>query len=325
MTRSTPAELIRALRSATAAERSQIMAAIGQQPAGPVHTAATVAANVATLRAVLEPLNEQQAVALLAESASVIGGVVEADLVALLTPFLDAHWEALEGDLGRVALLCGAYGRRVLGAAERRVRDARLKRGAVEIAHVEVLLEAAKAHAKEAGGEAGSEGAVDATTARLYGQLLADYAGELSGTGLVFGGFTAGDIALLRACKEFVGRHRPGMLQGDRLVLNKHLAALFTRAKKTGMDPETQLHESQIRAERAQYPNVLFTGLRKGEPAKWGGRVRDVDGRPDNGSGLWGGERDFVEIERALRAWMVERAKEKGMELGVQHVGHLLP
>ena len=56
---STPstAELIKALRAATTAERTEILSAIGQQPAGPVHTAATIAANVATLREVLEVLD----------------------------------------------------------------------------------------------------------------------------------------------------------------------------------------------------------------------------------------------------------------------------
>jgi hypothetical protein len=194
----------------------------------------------------------------------------------------------------------------------------------VEIAAVDQLLEAARSAAKEAG-EAGEEGAVDAEAARLYGQLVADYAGALGGAGLVFGGFSAGDIALLRACKEFVRRHDPGLFQGDRERLSRRLAALFTSAKRTGMDPETARREGEIRAERAKYPNVLFAGLRKGEPAKWGGRVRDVGGRPDDGSGLWGGARDYSEMEAALRAWMVERAKEKGLDLDVSEVGYLLP
>jgi hypothetical protein len=324
MNRPSTTELIKAIRSATATERAELLAAIGQQPGGPVHTAATVAANVATLRQVLEVLDERQATALLSDSGLHVFGVVESDLLAVLTPFVDAHWEALESELGRVLLLCGAYGRSVLGKVERRVRDARRNRGAIEIAQVQVLMEAAKAAANESGAD---EGAVDADAARLYEQLLAEYAGALGGDGggLIFGGFTVDDIGLLRSCKRFVEVHEPDVMRGDRLVLNQRLAGLFTRARQTGMDPETARNEAAIRAERAKYPNTLFAGLRKGEPAKWGGRIRDVDGRPDNGNGLWGGARDFEEMEAALRGWMNERAKEKGMELGVQHVGYLLP
>ena len=321
MTKATPAELIQALRAATKAEQAQILAAIGQQPGGPAHTAASIAANVAALRETLEVLDERQATALLSDAGHHVFGVAEADLLELLTPYLDAHWESLESELGRVMLLCGPYGRYVLGKAEKRVRSGRLTRGAGEIAQVQVLLDAARAAAKGAGDEA----AVDAETARLYEALLAEYAGALrEGGGLIFGGFTAGDIALLRECKRFVQTYEPNLFKEERLKVNARLAVLFTRARETGMDPETARHEREIRAQRANYPNTLFAGLRKGEPAKWGGTRRDVNGAPDDGRGLWGGERDFEEMEMALRSWMDERAKELGVEPVLRNTGHLL-
>ena len=321
---STPstAELIKALRAATTAERTEILSAIGQQPAGPVHTAATIAANVATLREVLEVLDERQATALLSDSGLRVWGVVEGDLLEVLIPYVDAHWEALEPDLGRVGLLCGEWGRRLLGKVERRVRAARLRRGAGEIAQVQALIAAARVAME------GDSEAIDQEAASAYEALLAEYAAVLGaegGGGFIFGGFTAGDIALLRMCKRFMEKHEPERMRGSWLEINERLAYLYGRAKATGMDPETAMNESRIRAERREQPHVLFPGLRKGEPAKWGGYLRDVGGRADDGSGIWGGVRGYEEMEAAMRAWMEERAKGKGIESGLRNVGHLLP
>ncbi len=60
-----------------------------------------------------------KATALLSDSGLLVWGVVEGDLVELLVPYVDAHWEALESEqLARAALLCGAYGQRVLRKVE---------------------------------------------------------------------------------------------------------------------------------------------------------------------------------------------------------------
>jgi len=328
MSKPTTTELIQAIRAATATERKAILEAIGQQPSGPVHTAASIAANVESLRQVFEVLSEQQATALLSSSGLQVWGVVEGDLVELLTPYVDGHWEALESELGRAVLLCGEYGRRVLGKVESRVRKARRSRGAAEIAQVSVLLEMARAAAMaEAKAGEGVDGAAEGEAARIYESLLAEYAGALGsdGSGFVFGAFTAGDLAMLRACKRYVERHEPHLMAGDWKTLNERLAGLFGRARETGMDPETRMREREIRWERRQQPHVLFPGLRKGEEAKWGGYLRNVDGRADDGSGVWGGGRDFGEMERAMRVWMEGRAREKGIDSGLRNAGHLLP
>jgi hypothetical protein len=193
-----------------------------------------------------------------------------------------------------------------------------------------VLLEMARAaaleEAKAGEGEADLEGA-DGAAAKAYEALLAEYAAVLGsdGSGFVFGAFTAGDLRMLRACKRWLEREEPHVMRGDWKTLNERLAGLFARARETGMPPDVQAREMQIRRERREQPNVLFPGLRKGEEAKWGGYLRDVGGKADDGSGVWGGGRDFGEMERALRVWMEGRAREKGIEMGLRHWGHLLP
>lgn len=317
------ADVVKALRAATPAERKQILEALDGAPGSAYLTAATVAANVASLREGLPVLTEGMATALLSSSERQVWGVAEADVLEVLVPFVDAHWDELEGELGRLCLLCGVWGRGVLVKVRRLVNEGRRVRGAAEIAQLQALMELASAGAD---GEADQD-AMDAEVLRAYEALLAEYAAlqQGDGVGFVFGAWSASDLALLRACKRYVERHEPHLWRGDWKRLNEHLAKHLMWAKRTGLDPETRMRERQIRAERRAQPNVLFTGLRKGEPEKWGGAVKDVGGRRDDGSGVWGGGRDLGEMMRAMERWMEERAREQGIEGGERGGYRLIP
>ncbi|QVV66773.1 hypothetical protein [Synechococcus sp. LA31] len=313
--------VIKALRQATASEKQQILEALGQGTGSRAHTAATVAANVESLRAGFEVLSEEQAVALLADSSFSVWATSEGELLGLLEPWMDAHWEALEGELGRLCLLCGRFGESVLRKVEQRVRRARRGRGAAEIAQLSSLMELARGQALEAAMEKGlelDEAALDEAVSGVYQELLAAYARELGNEpgAIVFGGFSAGDIALLRECKKWIERNEPSVYRGGWKELNERLAALFTRARRSGMAPGVAEREMQIRAERRRQPNVLFKGLRKGEEAKWGGYLRDVGGRAEDGSEVWGGGRDLEEMCGAMDRWLEEQARMKGIERG---------
>ena len=316
----TATEVIKALRAATSSERAQILEALGNGVSR-AHTAATVAANVSSLREGLEVLSEEQAVALLADSSYSVWATSEKELLALLEPYLDAHWEQLEGELGRLCLLCGRFGESVLRKVEQRVRRARRSRGAAEIAQLSSLMEIARARVLEEAVEAGKEidqAGIDEAVSGVYQELLAAYARELGNEpgAFVFGGFSAGDIALLRSCKRWIERNEPGVYRGGWKELNERLAVLFTRARRSGLTPDVEAREVVIRAERRRQPHVLFAGLRKGEEAKWGGYLRDVGGRAEDGSEVWGGGRDLGEMCEAMDRWLEEQAKEKGIERG---------
>ena len=312
----TAAEVIKALRAATPSERAQIMEALGSGSSR-AHTAASVAANVATLREGFEVLSEEQATALLADSSYSVWATNEKELVGLLEPWMDAHWEALEPELGALCLLCGRFGESVIRKVEQRVRRARRSRGAAEIAQVSALMEMARAEALKKKGEAdGAE--VDTAAAAAYQELLAEYARLLGNEpgAVIFGVFSAEDLALLRGCKRYIERNEPSVYRGGWKELNERMAVLFTSARRSGLLPEVEMREGQIRAERRRQPNVLFAGLRKGEEMKWGGYLRDVGGRAEDGSEVWGGGRDLGEMCEAMERWLAERAKEKGLESG---------
>ena len=85
---------------------------------------------------------------------------------------------------------------------------------------------------------------------------------------------------------------------GDWMQLNQRLYGVFMRCKRTGLEPG--VNERQVRWERAQHPNVLYPGLRKGEPARWGGYLDDVNGGPDQGQRVWGGARNAEEMAAAI-------------------------
>jgi len=335
MAEPTAAAVIRALRQATASERSQILQELGSEAAPlTVHTQISIAANVASLREALPVLDERAAVALLADSSlQVSGGFTKKDLVDLLTEHVDERWAELEPLLGQVILLCGRFGRTVLTSVADRVRRSRRSRGATEIAQAMALLELAQAKALEqaaaAAGEQQSNTEASAQeAAELYQELLQEYLQSLSPgqspASLVFGPFTADDLLLLRECKRYIAQHEPQTMRGEWRVLNERLAGLFGRCRRVGMDPFTMLHEAQIRAERRRQPHVLFPGLRRGEPARWGGYIDDVDGKPDDGSHHWGGGRSHEEMHKAMRSWAEKRAAEKGLVLGADSA-HLIP
>ena len=335
MAEPTAAAVIRALRQATASERSQILQELGSDSAPlTVHTQVSIAANVASLRESLTVLDERAAVALLADSSlQVSGGFTKRDLVELLAEHVDEHWTELEPLLGEVILLCGRFGRTVLTTVADRVRRSRRARGATEIAQVMALMELAQSKALEqaaaATGEQQSNTEASAQeAAELYQELLQEYLQSLSPgqspAALVFGPFTAQDLLLLRDCKRYLAEHQPQLMRGEWRVLNERLAGLFGRCKRVGMGPYTALHESQIRAERRRQPHVLFPGLRRGEPARWGGFIDDVNGLPDDGSHHWGGGRSHEEMHKAMLAWAQSRAAEQGVELGADP-SYLIP
>ena len=309
----TAAELIRAFRMATPAEQKQLREAIGMAGGGG-QTAATIAANVESLRQGLEVLTEGEATALLSDSSYQVWGVDRGDLIARLVPFLDAHWEALESELGRLCLLCGEYGKSLLMAVERRVRESRRKRGGAEIGALLTLMQMAEQQEKG-----------DEDVLADYQRMVGEYAGAMGKEpgSLVFRGWTMGDLMLLRRCKEWLRAEEPGVFWGDWRELNVRLAVVFSDARRSGMDPQTRAAEGQIRSERSQNLNVLYEGLRKGEERKWGGIVRDVNGRPDDGSGIWGGAVDAMEMAGAIAKWMEGRAKEQGVE-GAERGGYRL-
>jgi len=331
MSTNTTASVIRALRQATASEREQILQALGSTAApATVHTQVSIAANVGALREAVPVLDERAAVALLADSSlHVFGGITKRDLTELLTDHLDQRWDELEPQMGELLLLCGQFGRSVLTAVADRVRRARRSRGAAEIAQVLALLELAQAKAVEraqADGELMAAGVGEEEAAELYQELLRDYARSLGGEvdDLVFGPFTASDVLLLRRCKRYLEEFEPGVMRRGWSVLSERLAVLFGRCRRVGMDPFTMRREREIRAERRQQPNVLFPGLRRGEPARWGGFIDDVNGKPDDGSQHWGGVQSYAEMHKAMSAWMERKAAEQGREPGAD-AGYLLP
>ena len=334
MAEPTAAAVIRALRQATSSERSQILQELGSEAAPlTVHTQVSIAANVASLREILPVLDERAAVALLADSSlQVSGGFTKRDLVELLADHVDEHWTELEPLLGEVILLCGRFGRTVIMSVADRVRRSRRTRGAAEIAQAMALMELAQAKVLEqaaAGGEQQSNTESSAQeAAALYQELLQEYLQSLSPgqspATFVFGLFTAEDLLLLRECKRYVAQHEPQTMRGEWRDLNERLAGLFSRCRRVGMDPFTMMLESQIRAERRQQPHVLFPGLRRGEPARWGGFIDDVGGRPDDGSHHWGGGRSHEEMHKAMLAWAQSRAAAQGVELGADP-SYLIP
>ena len=311
------AAVIKALRQATSAEKSQILEALGAT-SGAAGTAGRVAADIDALRSVLEVISEQEATFLLADTGHTVWGVNEKELVSKLEPFLDAHWEVLQQDLGRIALICGVVGKRVLGATERRVVRARNQRGAQSIASLIILMEQATAEGQQAGL---SEGEVLERVSSLYQELVADYGQQL---GLAPGadaicGWEVNDLILLKQCKMWMKRNQSKVYWGDWMRLNQALYGLFMKCKRSGLPPG--VNERQVRFDRAKNPNVLYQGLRKGEAMKWGGYLEDVNGQADQGQRVWGGGKDAEEMANALTHWAEERAKAKGIDLAERGAG----
>ena len=316
------AEVVQALRRASSVEKAEIMKALGQAPAGSTaRTAAVVAENVASLREALPVLTEVMATALLADSSLAVWGVTEGEMLETLVPHLDAHWEVLESRLGELALICGRHGVALLQRAEKRVTSARRKRGASEIAQLQGLMALAQERALQEKREEGQEvdqEAVDGEVAAAYQELLADYAAVVGSDGEVpiFGGFTAADLYMLRRCKQWLAKHEPGVFHGGWKELNERLAALFSRSRRTGLDPFTEAELSSIKRVRRSQPHVLFEGLRKGEEAKWGGYLNDVNGRADDGSLVWGGAKDLQTMMNAMEKWRKARNPDGSGENG---------
>ena len=311
-------DVVRALRRATPAEREQIRRALGVDAPKAARGALQVAADLEAVREVLEGLTELEAVALLSESVLLLPGVTEGELVEKLVPYVDGHWVELEERLGGLSLVCGGVGRRVLEKVVKGVSKARLERGGTEVASALGIVDAARAAVE---GKVDAEG-IDEVAAELYRELVEGYAAEVSGaSGLVFGAFTARDLGLLRSCKRWLRENEPDTYGGDWRRLNVRLAGMFEESKRSGMDPYTRLRRREIKREQRMQPNVLFKGLREGEPAKWGGYLEDRGGRPDDGGELWGGGRDYGEMQRAVRGWMLSRGK--GIEVG--GIDYLIP
>ena len=264
-------DIIRAIRKATPAERKQIADALdglGSSSLTPVQ----IASNIESIRDALQCLNEAQAVAMLSESSYSVWSTNTAELEDLVAPYLDAHYATLEDDLGRVALLCGSVGRNVLKQAEKRVQKLRRDRGAQEIAEITTLMQMAADAAKPDEDHMIDHDKADQAAIDAYNLLLADYANAAGtdGAAPVFGGFTMADIHLLRSCKKFIRIREKHIFNGPWKALNERLADLFGKCRREGIDPFARADRHRIRIERAKYPNVLFAGLRKGEPAKWG-------------------------------------------------------
>ena len=309
------AEIIKALRTATPAERKQIAVALGADATSAALTPLQVAGNITAIREAFACLNEVQAVAMLSPNQYTVWGTTTGELVDVLAPWLDAHWEELGDELGAAALICGTVGKSVLWQVEKQVQTQRRARGAVEVAHIGTLIEMAEAKAKE---ESKGDQPADLKTqteaahkaaSEAYEVLLADYANTIGtdGSAPIFGGFSLRDIALLKRCSKFIQQREPHIWTSDWKRLNERLADLYGRCKREGIDPFVRADRHKIKAERAKMPNVLFKGLRAGEPDKWGGNVLDVHGAPDDGMQVWGGGRDFNEMHTALRRYLKEK------------------
>ena len=314
-------DVIAALRSATSSEKSQILEALGTD-AGAGGTAARVAADIEAIRGVLAVLTEPEAVLLLSDTAQTVWGVNERELVNKMEPFLDAHWEALEGDLGRIQLVCGVVGKRVLRNAEKRVVGARRQRGAQSIAALLMLEEMARERAAAEGIE---EEEMLQVVAATYQELVAEYGQQLGldpGADAIHG-WAVGDLLLLGRCKRWLKESDPRTYWGDWKVLNQRLYGIFMSCKRSGMEPG--INEAEVRRERAKHPHVLYAGLRKGEAAKWGGYLENVGGRPDQGQRVWGGGKDAEEMGKSIARWMDEKAKAKGIENGERGGFRLIP
>jgi hypothetical protein len=185
-----------------------------------------------------------------------------------------------------------------------------------------MLMEKAAAEGREQGLD--EEQVLEHVNA-AYQSLVAEYGQQL---GIAPGadaicGWEVGDLFLLGRCKQWLQRTDPRVYWGDWMQLNQRLYGVLMRCKRTGLEPG--VNERQVRWERAQHPNVLYPGLRKGEPARWGGYLDDVNGRPDQGQRVWGGARNAEEMAAAIGRWAAERSREKGIESDERGGWRLLP
>ena len=285
MTASNLKDLVKQIRGLNPHQKEELRSALGSG-AGAATNIAAIEQGLQFIQSLLPILGEAGAAALLAETQGQ-ARVSKRELVSRLAPYVDAQFDALEGQLPRLLLVLGRHGRTVLDEVLRQVNRARRGRGAAEVALLDAVMqiEANRVAQQVRDGvitEAEAHGAADPRAAEGYGPALEAYLAEVGAQGMaVLGSMDQKDVTYLREIKTWLRQNRPELAdpaRGSSDRFYRQVAAMLEQARRRGMGPITASRSAAEQAARKQQPNVLFEPLDGRGGAKWGGVYPNVKG-----------------------------------------------
>lgn len=237
-----------------------------------VLSAALMLENTEAIVRMLPCLTEQAARVMLSSGNSRTRTTAR-QIVASLVPYLDQHWQRLEGEIAGLEIICGHVGKQCLDAALKGVNKERRSRGALQIATLDALMQQASNLAPGQVDNRTQEER-DATVSGAYEEAInaAIDAAGLDPNQKTLGGMTLQDVNYLREVKQVIQQNWPSLanpMSGQQDRYYGTVVQLFEQARRQKMGPISA--QRWYEAQRKGLPENVLIKMPNGS-LRWGGK-----------------------------------------------------